>query len=386
MTATSGEAGASKLYKEAVRASETDDCRAVPRDMKQVRNVVQATRDAKRSANDGVVNISRRLLEVDYIHVLEQTKDNLCVVVGLPDVIADFKESQRGIKPTLYYDTTFNMGDFYVSTLLYRHTVFVNAPIMPLVMLLHERRTTASHELLFRWMKKLTGVQDAVFVVDREPAITNAIQNTLPHHTIIYCWNHIIGDVRTWVKGNGGNSADEQFYAASVREILAADTPVEHAERSENARTRWSPAFLEYYDKHLAAAVTSSAQFAIHQLDLVHKPYVGITNNVSESYNRVLKDFQNWKERPLDTVVEGFVHLQQYHIKEVARGLIGTGQYVLKPGFPMSGVVPVTGNFAVEPDHIVSTLQEPCSEINKEQPAQQYECVSDLAHAKLTLY
>ena len=61
----------------------------------------------------------------------------------------------------------------------------------------------------------------------------------------------------------------------------------------------------------------------------MHKPYVGDTNNILESYNRVLKDFQNWKERPLDTVVEGFVHLQQYHIKEVARGLAGTGQYVL---------------------------------------------------------
>jgi len=119
------------------------------------------------------------------------------------------------------------------------------------------------------------------------------------------------------------------------------------------------------------------------QLDLVHRPYVGITNNVSESYNRVLKDFQNWKERPLDTVVEGFVHLQQFHIKEVARGLNGTGQYVLKPGFPISGVVPITGNFSVEPEHIVSTLQQPSSTSNEVQPAQQDECISDVAHAKL---
>ena len=31
----------------------------------------------------------------------------------------------------------------------------------------------------------------------------------------------------------------------------------------------------------------------------------------------------------------------------------------------MSDVVPVRGNFTVEPVHIVSTLQELCSEINK---------------------
>jgi len=36
VTATSGEAGPSKLYKEAVRVSDEQDGRAVPRDMKQV--------------------------------------------------------------------------------------------------------------------------------------------------------------------------------------------------------------------------------------------------------------------------------------------------------------------------------------------------------------
>jgi len=36
VNATSAEAGPSKLYKESVRTSKTDDVRAVPRDMKQV--------------------------------------------------------------------------------------------------------------------------------------------------------------------------------------------------------------------------------------------------------------------------------------------------------------------------------------------------------------
>jgi len=151
---------------------------------------------------------------------MEQTKDNLCVVVGLPDIIVDFKEVHRGVTPTLYYDTTFNMGDFYVSALLYRHTVFVNAPVMPLMMLVHERRTTESHELLFRWLEKLTGIKAVVIVVDREPAITNAVLKTLPQAKIVYCWNHVIGDVRAWIKSSGGNSADEQFYASCVRDLL----------------------------------------------------------------------------------------------------------------------------------------------------------------------
>jgi len=61
---------------------------------------------------------------VDYIHIIEMTKDNLCTVVGLPDMITDFKELFRSVQPVVYYDTTFCMGDFYVSTLLYRNSVF----------------------------------------------------------------------------------------------------------------------------------------------------------------------------------------------------------------------------------------------------------------------
>ena len=184
-------------------------------------------------------------------------------------MVADFKEAHRGLTPTLYYDTTFNMGDFYVSALLYRHTVFISAPVMPLLLLVHERRTTDSHEILFRWLQKLTGIQAAVFVVDRELAITNAIKNILPQAAIVYCWNHVIGDVRAWVKSNGGTATDEHFYASSVRDLLTANTSTEFDTQLENGRQKWSPPFITYFDAHLASSVQCSAEFATQQVYLM---------------------------------------------------------------------------------------------------------------------
>jgi len=118
------------------------------------------------------------------------------VVVGLPTIIRDFCELFRGRQPTVYYDTTFSMGDFYVSTVLYRHDIFESSPVMPLLMLVHERRTTASHELLFQWLKQLTSVSSITCVADREQSITNAIKTVMPDSTMVYCWNHILRDVR----------------------------------------------------------------------------------------------------------------------------------------------------------------------------------------------
>jgi len=127
---------------------------------------------------------------------MELTRDNQCVVVGLPAMITDFNELFGHAQPIVYYDTTFCMGDFYVSTLLYRHSVFQGSPVMPLLMLLHERRTTDSHKLLFKWFKRLTSVSAVTCVVDREQSITKAIKVVFPESTIVYCWNHILGDIR----------------------------------------------------------------------------------------------------------------------------------------------------------------------------------------------
>jgi len=66
---------------------------------------------------------------------------------------------------------------------------------MPLLMLLHERRTTDSQELLFKQFKRLTGVSSQVYC-DREKFITSAVEAMQPGSGVIYCWNHILLDVR----------------------------------------------------------------------------------------------------------------------------------------------------------------------------------------------
>jgi len=47
------------------------------------------------------------------------------------------------------YDKTFVIGDFYVSTLLFRHVIFERNPCIPVVFLLHERKLTKTHGELF---------------------------------------------------------------------------------------------------------------------------------------------------------------------------------------------------------------------------------------------
>jgi hypothetical protein len=48
----------------------------------------------------------------------------------------------------------------------------------------------------------------------------------------------------------------------------------------------------------------------LEEFDELYDPYSGITNNLSESYNAVMKQENDWKELPDDMLVLGFHFLQ----------------------------------------------------------------------------
>ncbi|CAC5399410.1 unnamed protein product [Mytilus coruscus] len=65
----------------------------------------------------------------------------------------------------------------------------------------------------------------------------------------------------------------------------------------------------------------------------LYDPYSDITNNLSESYNAVLKQENDWKELPVDMLALGFHFLQNFDHYEILRGLAGVGDYHLKTEF-----------------------------------------------------
>ena len=95
-------------------------------------------------------------------------------------------------------DTTFNLGNFYLSLLLFRATDFDGDPVIPLAYLLHECKlqSTQGSDVFFshlesvawkaddkRWSKVLVELNthpNVIMVTDNELAITSAISTTLP--------------------------------------------------------------------------------------------------------------------------------------------------------------------------------------------------------------
>ena len=71
----------------------------------------------------------------------------------------------------LAYDITFQLGDFYVSPLLFRHIYFNGSPITPLAFLVHDRKIQVSHAKIFsKLTEKIPNLKKkkVPLIIDRE--------------------------------------------------------------------------------------------------------------------------------------------------------------------------------------------------------------------------
>ena len=58
----------------------------------------------------------------------------------------------------LSYDTTFSMGDFYVSALLFKYSILEESRVVPALFLIHERKFQNHHVKCLEMQIKVTEV------------------------------------------------------------------------------------------------------------------------------------------------------------------------------------------------------------------------------------
>ena len=83
----------------------------------------------------------------------------------------------------LTYDTTFKLGDFYLSALIFKETEFSDTFLVPVAYVLHDRKLDEVHQLFFKMITQILPelvitkeTNKFFFVIDQEVAIYNAIQ------------------------------------------------------------------------------------------------------------------------------------------------------------------------------------------------------------------
>ena len=128
---------------------------------------------------------------LDFIRKFSVHPNVIVQMIGQPII----KELETALKlstepVTLHYDTVFNMGDFYLSTLIFKHTMFKNSPVLPFGFLVHTRRYQVDHMQFMEAIRQLSPIlasKRIIIVSDREFNFSSVF----PLAQQVYCWNKI---------------------------------------------------------------------------------------------------------------------------------------------------------------------------------------------------
>jgi hypothetical protein len=317
-----------------------------PSSTRQVTNHKSIERQRFRLSHDGLYNLHE--ISYDLCGFVSKiiTYPDLIVVCGLPSILNELKyllsmplSSSSSMYQLLSYDTTFQLGDFYVSALLFRHSLFVAAPVIPACFLIHERKLQAAHDEMMKFISLQIprlcncGSNSIPIVTDEEKAICSAIDCFLPGAVRIRCWNHTISSAKYWLRKHGANSTEIPVYIADIRSLLQSESEIDYLDNLSMLKDKWSNPFTEYFMTEIHPDIPSSlGRWVLEQLN-IYTPYSGVTTNQSEGFNSVLKRLLQWKEAPVDSFVLSLYHLQVYYYNEIKRGLCQIGNFQLCPEF-----------------------------------------------------
>ena len=294
-------------------------------------------RHGTRLSQDSIYNIHVLAYEISGFVRKIVTFPDLEAVFGMAEVVEGLERELQLSEPgqLLSYDTTFQLGNFYLSILLYKSMIFQEEPCIPALFLMHERKFTSTHATFFSELKKVVpSIQRSriPIVTDRERAITSAINCVLPEIPNLSCWNHIFQDVRRWLTARGAPQSECTLYIGHLRQLFSQPSLEEYEATLQQLRGVWDGVFNEYYTKHIHPDVDQRVgRWQLESLGVY--TYSGVTTNMAESINKVVKALQNWKEAPVDAMLMALYQLQQYHHNEMERGLAGIGEYHLKPKY-----------------------------------------------------
>ena len=282
------------LYKQEIsqqNSGSQDTVTELPRNLKQFQNMRVQFLSQNRISKDEIYNLAFDINNQFVRKVI--TLPNLICVCGLQEILGEADKAilLNETGQLLTYDTTFMLGDFYVSLLLFRHTIFVENPAIPALFLIHQKKLFETHQVLFQEaVKAIPSLKNSTccLVTDKEQAIIKAVESELPKITRLQCWNHIFRDIRFWLWKKKAPVQEIVVYLDDICQMFHSSTKDEYNERLEEYSKTWDSTFYHYYMKEIHPDSHHVGRWVLQPLSL-YNPYSGVTNNQSESFNKVIR-------------------------------------------------------------------------------------------------
>lgn len=355
---------------------EATNSASTPRDRMQIYNMRKQGREKKRQEK-GVPNLEARKdklyslmlmanQEVDngdesFIHGIAAWPEAMCIL-GLPYQFHDIARFCCGDVEfyPLCIDTTFNMGEFYVTPTTYKNLLLQNVrdgkqPVFIGSTLVHMTRSYSAYCHLACKMKEVEpGVADLrASVTDGELGLIRAWKVFYPESYQLRCVKHFTENVKDELKSIGVKGEAQRYFLNCIFGFVEDEVYHEGLLDAKDDETfdavlaslepGWNDKEVELlpevkdpkFHKWLAKKATMMKETlsAGVRLKAGLQPGEKITTNASESANHALKEAADYEEMSLPefVVLAKSVAVSQH--QEVVRAVLRKGKFRFKPEY-----------------------------------------------------
>ena len=253
-------------------------------------------------------------------------------------------------------DTTYNLGEFYVTPTTYPHLILQDTRRKVHPILVHQQVDFASFNY---FASTLIGLQKHLrhvlcFGTDGDKALVEAFSHNFPFAIQLRCFIHFKKNVQEKLRSLGipHGVADEfiseifgkQCGISHIKGLVDCSTAAEFDEMLLDLEQQWldrekpycpetGPRFYPYFCKYQADIVKCHMRCGLREAAGLGSPPAIFTTNSSESLNSCLKrkvDFKQHEWPEFNKLMKEFVLNQR---DEVIRCLSGRGQYSLLPEY-----------------------------------------------------
>ena len=169
----------------------------------------------------------------------------------MADVFHELLKNKKVKRIILYYDTTFDISEqCYMSLLSFMHpklrTRRGRQPHFILMAVLHETKEERVHDramqMLHEEFPAINTSGKAIFILDAEPALNNAVYNWFPDCDIYRCVLHVLSDMTAKLaKLLGGlNKPLRNELKADFLQLLMSESKVEYDELLKAKLAKWA--------------------------------------------------------------------------------------------------------------------------------------------------
>lgn len=178
----------------------------LPRDSKQFKNIKQQEQklNLHYSSEFGTYLMGKSICREGYIFEIQSLPDFIGIfadhsAIELANIINDLSNHECVMSS---YDTTYDWGPYYLSSLVMRNVLLEGDPIFPVMFLIHEKKYKYAHSKFFsKLVNNITFKASHPILLDREKAHMSAAREAGLNDNLVFCHNHLMRDVKEWLKG-----------------------------------------------------------------------------------------------------------------------------------------------------------------------------------------